>query len=254
MLEATVKELASHTKEQIDGLRNDMAAEFVKRDDDIVKARTEGILAHNALAADLAKLAKRVDWLEAKAELFDKGLEVCVDAHKESLKDAEGVFQNQVAIADVVRGLMRYLGTDIGKLERCIKEAKAAYEKMIFEMPQSRSKDINQSKEKYEAPKVEKIEATKPEAEPALEAEETLFSELEKKKRNKRLVAPHPGMKQLRSWALHYGMTQREFSWGMSRLGYPIRKSEGARNRDIGSCWLSPDEAKRIYVEIIDHR
>lgn len=41
-----------------------MAAEFVKRDDDIVKARTEGILAHNALAADLAKLAKRVDWLE----------------------------------------------------------------------------------------------------------------------------------------------------------------------------------------------
>lgn len=114
------------------------------------------------------------------------------------------------------------------------------------------TKMIDQAKGKYEVPKVEKIEATKPEAEPALEAEETLFSELEKKKRGKRLVAPHPGMKQLRSWALHYGMTQREFSWGMSRLGYPIRKSEGGR--DKGSCWLYPYEAERIYVEIKDQR
>ena len=91
------------------------------------------------------ELARRVESLEARAELFDKGLEVCVDAHKKSLKDAErldehldGVWKNLVATNDVLRGLMRYLGTDTGKLERCIKEAKAAYEKMIFEMPQSR--------------------------------------------------------------------------------------------------------------------
>jgi hypothetical protein len=35
----------------------------------------------------LQSLTERVERLEAKAELFDKGLEVCVDAHKKSLKD-----------------------------------------------------------------------------------------------------------------------------------------------------------------------
>ena len=34
----------------------------------------------------LQSLTERVERLEAKAELFDKGLEVCVDAHKESLR------------------------------------------------------------------------------------------------------------------------------------------------------------------------
>lgn len=47
-------------KKEIDQLRNDMAEGFVKRDDDIVKARTEGILARNALADALANLEKRL--------------------------------------------------------------------------------------------------------------------------------------------------------------------------------------------------
>ena len=213
MLEATVKELASHTKEQIDGLRNDMAAEFVKRDDDIVKARTEVLKTRNAFDNALANLDKRAEHLEEVASISNTFL----------------------------YGLMQVLGVTDSQREIASRIAKERYEAL---KKGDWETIINQSKEKYEAPK----------AEPALEAEETLFSELEKKKRNKRLVAPHPGMKQLRSWALHYGMTQREFSWGMSRLGYPIRKSEGARNRDIGSCWLSPDEAERIYVEIKDQR
>lgn len=37
----------------------------------------------------LQSLTERVERLEAKAELFDKGLEVCVDAHKTTLKDME---------------------------------------------------------------------------------------------------------------------------------------------------------------------
>lgn len=37
----------------------------------------------------LQSLTERVERLEAKAELFDKGLEVCVDAHKTTLKDTE---------------------------------------------------------------------------------------------------------------------------------------------------------------------
>ena len=37
----------------------------------------------------LQSLTERVERLEAKAELFDKGLEVCVDAHKENLKDIQ---------------------------------------------------------------------------------------------------------------------------------------------------------------------
>lgn len=47
-------------KKEIDQLRNDMAAEFVKRDKDIVQVRTEGILARNASADALAKLEKRL--------------------------------------------------------------------------------------------------------------------------------------------------------------------------------------------------
>lgn len=47
-------------KQEIDQLRNDMAAEFVKRDKDIVQVRTEGILARNALADALANLEKRL--------------------------------------------------------------------------------------------------------------------------------------------------------------------------------------------------
>lgn len=47
-------------KQEIDQLRNDMAAEFVKRDDDIVATRTEGILARNALSDALANLEKRL--------------------------------------------------------------------------------------------------------------------------------------------------------------------------------------------------
>ena len=38
----------------------------------------------------LQSLTERVERLEAKAELFDKGLSVCVDAHKTTLKDMEG--------------------------------------------------------------------------------------------------------------------------------------------------------------------
>lgn len=212
MLEATVKELASHTKEQIDGLRNDMAAEFVKRDDMAAEFRSR-----NALADALANLEKRL----------------------KNTEEFVGVQTDSIAAVILACGLR-----EGNKFMDASEQIKREKEKL--------SQIIAKARAKYEAPKVEKIEATKPEAEPALEAEETLFSDLEKKKRNKRLVAPHPGMKQLRSWALHYGMTQREFSWGMSRLGYPIRKSEGGR--DKGSCWLYPDEAERIYVEIKDQR
>ena len=103
------------------------------------------------------ELARRVESLEARAELFDKGLEVCVDAHKESLKDAEkldehldGVWKYLVEVADVVRGLMRYLDVDRDKMMECIKAAKEDYEKTMAEMPQSRRKDEPQSRRKDE--------------------------------------------------------------------------------------------------------
>ena len=72
-----LKDCILKQKGATDTLRHDMAAEFVKRDDDIVKARTEGILAHNALAADLAKLAKRVELTQESLimdRLFVRGL------------------------------------------------------------------------------------------------------------------------------------------------------------------------------------
>ena len=47
-------------KQEIDQLRNDMAAEFVKRDKDIIESRTEGIKTRNAFDNALATLEKRL--------------------------------------------------------------------------------------------------------------------------------------------------------------------------------------------------
>lgn len=147
-------------------------------------------------------------------------------------------------------GIVHHIHIPHDEMDKICKQADADWRHIFRGEPVPEIHQFDDEALNFSQPAREKYEA--PKAEPALEAEETLFSELEKKKRNKRLVAPHPGMKQLRSWALHYGMTQREFSWGMSRLGYPIRKSEGGR--DKGSCWLYPYEAERIYVEIKDQR
>lgn len=47
-------------KQEIDQLRNDMAAEFVKRDNDIVNVRTKGLIARNGYSDALANLEKRL--------------------------------------------------------------------------------------------------------------------------------------------------------------------------------------------------
>lgn len=113
MLETTVKELASRTKEQIDGLRADMAAAGNIQDAHTINIEALHNLVHG-WATDFGNFEKRV-----------RNLETC------------GVIRDK-AIADVVRGLMRYLDVDRDKMMECIKAAKEDYEKMIFEMPQSR--------------------------------------------------------------------------------------------------------------------
>lgn len=66
LVEKTVLRSQSHDsvtlgiKGQVDQLRNDMAAEFVKRDDDIVTTRTEVIKTRNAFDNALANLEKRL--------------------------------------------------------------------------------------------------------------------------------------------------------------------------------------------------
>lgn len=138
-------------KQELDQLRNDMAAEFVKRDK-VIEAHTTHLETFHKLvegwAKDLGNLDKRVEQLKE------------LETVNESL---DGIWKNLVMTVDVVRGLMRYLDVDRDKMMECIKAAKEEMEKMMAEMPQSRSK------KKYEAPK----------AEPALEAEETLFSGLD---------------------------------------------------------------------------
>lgn len=123
-------------KQEIDQLRNDMAAEFVNRDK-VIEAHTTHLETFHKLvggwAKDLGNLDKRVEQLN----------------------------EHETMTVDVVRGLMRYLGTDISKLERCIKEAKAAYEKMIFEMPQSRSKDEPQSRRRKDTEDIYLSSATR---------------------------------------------------------------------------------------------
>lgn len=138
-------------KQEIDQLRNDMAAEFIKRDDDIVKARTEGILAHNALAADLAKLAKRVDWLEEVVGFLN--------CFQYGLMQACGVTDSQREIAG-----------------RIAKERYEALKKGDWDIL------IVQTKEKYEALQVTKQETTKP------EPEADLFSQAETPRRTRKEI------------------------------------------------------------------
>lgn len=80
--------------------------------------------------------------------------------------------------------------------------------------------------------------------EPEMTPEADLFSEAEAepKPKRKKAVAPSPKMRQMRSWAKHYGWTQREFRWGMVMCEI-IGKDGGD---DIGTCWLTPEEAQTI--------
>ena len=131
-------------KQEIDQLRNDMAAEFVKRDDNIVATRTEVLKTRNAYDNALANLEKH-------------------------LKDVEEYVSTQT---DVIAAVILACGLREGN------KFMDAYEQIKRERADLK-RMLDQAQGKYEAPKVEKIEATKPEAEPALEAEETLFSGLD---------------------------------------------------------------------------
>lgn len=136
-------------KKEIDQLRNDMAAEFVKRDDDIVKVRTEVIKTRNAFDNTLAKLAKRVDWLEEVVGFLN--------CFQYGLMQACGVTDSQREIAG-----------------RIAKERHDALKKGDWD------EIIGQTKGEHEAPKVEKIETTKPEAD--------LFSQAETPKRTRKEI------------------------------------------------------------------
>lgn len=173
-------------KQEIDQLRNDMAAEFVKRDDDIVKARTEGILAHNALAADLAKLAKRVDWLEEVVGFLN--------CFQYGLMQACGVTESQREIAG-----------------RIAKERYDALKKGDWDIL------IVQTKEKYEAPKVEKI--AKP--------EDDLFSSIGRRRRAPETKDRYEGLISVDRMMRRTGKTYKEITEMAKARGLYIVKKKG---------------------------
>lgn len=173
-------------KQEIDQLRNDMAAEFVKRDDDIVKARTEGILAHNALAADLAKLAKRVDWLEEVVGFLN--------CFQYGLMQACGVTESQREIAG-----------------RIAKERYEALKKGDWDIL------IVQTKEKYEAPKVEKI--AKP--------EDDLFSSIGRRRRAPETKDRYEGLISVDRMMRRTGKTYKEITEMAKARGLYIVKKKG---------------------------
>lgn len=115
-------------KQEIDQLRNDMAAEFVKRDKDIIESRTEGIKTRNAFDNALATLEKRL----------------------KNTEEFVGIQTDAIAALILACGLREE--DKFNKAHEQIKRERAVLKKII-----------DQAKEKNEAPKVE-IEATKPEA------------------------------------------------------------------------------------------
>ena len=134
-------------KQEIDQLRNDMAAEFVKRDK-VIEAHTTHLEAFYKIVQGWAK------------DLGD------LEKHLKDVEEYVGMQTDSIAAIILACGLRE--GNKFVDAFDQIKRERADLKKMI-----------DQAQGKYEAPKVEKIEATKPEAEPALEAEETLFSGLD---------------------------------------------------------------------------
>lgn len=175
-------------KQEIDQLRNDMAVEFVKRDDDIVTTRTEIILARNASANALAKLAKRVDWLEEVVGFLN--------CFQYGLMQACGVTDSQREIAG-----------------RIAKERHEAMKKGDWD------KIIGQTKEKYEAPKVEKIETTKPEAD--------LFSSIERRRRAPETKDRYEGLISVDRMMRRTGKTYKEITEMAKARGLYIVKKKG---------------------------
>lgn len=65
-----------------------------------------------------------------------------------------------------------------------------------------------------------------------------------KKEERKRQKPPQEGMKQLQTWAKHYGIALRDFNLGRKVCGIPKRESE--RDKRPQYAWLTPEEAEEI--------
>lgn len=65
-----------------------------------------------------------------------------------------------------------------------------------------------------------------------------------KKEERKRQKPPQEGMKQLQTWAKHYGRTLKDFNLGREVFGLPKRESE--RDKRPQYAWLTPEEAEKI--------
>ena len=163
-----------------------MAAEFVKRDDDIVKARTEGILAHNALAADLASLEKRL----------------------KNTEDFVGMQTDSIAAVILACGLR-----EGNKFMDASEQIKREKEKL--------SQIIAKARAKYEAPKVEKIEATKP------EAEADLFSSIGRRRRAPETKDRYEGLISVDRMMRRTGKTYKEITEMAKARGLYIVKKKG---------------------------
>ena len=105
-------------KQEIDQLRNDMAAEFVKRDDDIMTTRTEIILARNASANALANLEKRL-----------KNTEEFVGTQMKNLEELVAI-QNEVISAVILACGLREGNKFVDAYEQ-IKRERAELKKLI---------------------------------------------------------------------------------------------------------------------------
>ena len=175
-------------KNEIDQLRNDMAAEFVKRDDDIVTTRTEIILARNASANALAKLAKRVDWLEEVVGFLN--------CFQYGLMQACGVTDSQREIAG-----------------RIAKERYEALKKGDWETI------LVQAKGEHEAPKAVKI------AKPEDEAD--LFSSIERRRRAPETKDRYEGLISVDRMMRRTGKTYKEITEMAKARGLYIVKKKG---------------------------
>lgn len=91
MLEATVKELASHTKEQLDGLRNDTAAEFASRDKTLQCYNESVKFFRKMIGAILIAtgLRDKADVMSRAFEQFEKGEDVKREILKPVQKESD---------------------------------------------------------------------------------------------------------------------------------------------------------------------
>lgn len=257
--------LAAETGRQINTLRDDMAAEFVKRDT-VIEAHTAHLETFHKLVQGWAKDLEKLDTLAKRLEVTQESL-IMDRLFIRGLMKAVGLTETQLEVAS------RYASAkydEYKKGEPLYTEPKMETEAALFGEAEEKVPEI-QIPFNGEGEWISFAEAKRrvgiishPSVKHFCELYNTIFRQrgphrvqvfyndamltMERKMQPKRRkeTTPrerHEGMKQMQTWAKIYNKKQEQFTRAITLLG--IMRRQGNK-KHIQYCFLTPEEAKKI--------